>query len=181
LPTILWQIRFPKVLLAALVGASLPLRGLVFQGMLHNPLADPYVLGISGGAAMGAIIGIILGLASFPGVATLAFLGSMGTIGVVILLTPREMVGEKNALLLSGVMVNTLYTAMILFAVTITQDARLHTILYWLIGDLSVALPRQIFGLGLLLLPSQGELPVGVVTALIGAPLFIFLLHRSRP
>jgi iron complex transport system permease protein len=280
LPTILWQIRFPRVVLAALVGATLSLGGLVFQALLHNPLAEPYILGISGGAAVGAIIGILLGLAPFPGVASLAFLGSMGVMGVVIFLTPQETGGGKNALLLSGVMVNALCTALILFFVTITQDSRLHNILHWLMGDLSVALPQQIFGLGLLLLPcylivflmarplnllylgeeqasylglavptvtyillgvtslmlsatvcqsglvgfvglvvphllrlwlgpehrilvpacilgggaylvwcdllarvlpSQGELPVGVITALIGAPLFIFLLQRSRP
>ncbi len=279
LPAILWQIRFPRVMLAALVGATLSLGGLVFQALLHNPLAEPYILGISGGAAVGAIIGILLSLAPFPGVAALAFLGSMGVMLVVIFLTPRETGDNKNALLLSGVMVNALCTALILFFVTMTQDARLHNILYWLMGDLSVALPGQIFFLGFLLLPcfilifllarplnllylgeeqagylglnvagvtyvllgvtsfmlsaavcqsglvgfvglvvphllrlwlgpehrilvpacilgggaylvwcdllarvlpSQGELPVGVVTAILGAPLFIVLLQRSR-
>ncbi len=279
LPTILWQIRFPRVLLAALVGATLSLGGLVFQALLHNPLAEPYILGISGGAAVGAIIGILLGLGPFPGVAALAFLGSMGVMVVVIFLTPRETGDNKNALLLSGVMVNALCTAVILFCVTMTQDARLHNILYWLMGDLSVALPGQIFLLAVLVLPcfvalfllarplnllylgeeqagylglnvsgvtylllgitsfmlsvavcqsglvgfvglvvphllrlglgpehrllvpacilgggaylvwcdllarvlpSQGELPVGVITALLGAPLFIILLQRSR-
>jgi iron complex transport system permease protein len=279
LPAILWQIRFPRVMLAAMVGGTLSLGGLVFQALLHNPLAEPYILGISGGAAVGAIIGILLGLAPFPGVAMLAFLGSMGVMLVVIFLTPRETGDKQNALLLSGVMVNALCTALILFFVTMTQDARLHNILYWLMGDLSVALPQQIFLLGLLLLPgvvilyllarplnllylgeeqagylglnvagvtyvllgvtsfmlsaavcqsglvgfvglvvphllrlmlgpehrilvpacllgggaylvfcdllarvlpSQGELPVGVITALMGAPLFIILLQRSR-
>ncbi len=279
LGAILWQIRFPRVMLAALVGATLSLGGLVFQALLHNPLAEPYILGISGGAAVGAIIGILLGLGPFPGVASLAFLGSMGVMVVVIFLTPRETGDNKNALLLSGVMVNALCTALILFFVTMTHDARLHNILYWLMGDLSVALPGQILVLGLVLvpcfllifllarplnllylgeeqagylglnvvgvtylllgltsfmlsaavchtglvgfvglvvphllrlwlgpehrilvpagilgggaylvwcdllarvLPSQGELPVGVITALIGAPLFIVLLQRSR-
>ena len=90
LPTILWQIRFPRVVLAALVGGTLSLGGLVFQALLHNPLAEPYILGISGGAAVGAIIGILLGLAPFPGVAALAFGGSLGTMAVVIFLTPRK-------------------------------------------------------------------------------------------
>lgn len=279
LPTILWKIRFPRVLLAALVGATLSVGGLVFQALLHNPLAEPYILGISGGAAVGAILGILLNLAPFPGIAFLAFLGSLATVVLVVILTPRETGREKNALLLAGVMVNALCTAVILFLVTITQDARLHNILYWLMGDLAMALPAQIYGLALLLLPgyliifalarplnllylgeeqaaflglpvqattyfllgltslllsavvcqsglvgfvglvvphllrlwlgadhrilvpacllgggaylvwcdllaravpAQGEMPVGVVTALVGAPLFIFLLQRSR-
>ncbi|MBW2513006.1 MAG: iron chelate uptake ABC transporter family permease subunit, partial [Deltaproteobacteria bacterium] len=62
LPTIIWKLRLPRVLLAALVGAALSLGGLVFQALLRNPLAEPYILGISGGSAIGAIIGILLGL-----------------------------------------------------------------------------------------------------------------------
>ena len=75
LDTIIWQIRFPRVLLAALVGATLSLGGLVFQALLRNPLAEPYILGISGGSAVGAIAGILLGFSRFPGVALTAFAG----------------------------------------------------------------------------------------------------------
>ena len=77
--TIVWRIRLPRVLMAALVGATLSLGGLVFQALLRNVLAEPYILGISGGAAVGAIIGILLGLARFPGVFLTAFGGSMAT------------------------------------------------------------------------------------------------------
>jgi len=59
---IIWEIRFPRVILAALVGATLSLGGLVFQVLLRNPLAEPYILGISGGSAVGAIIGILMGI-----------------------------------------------------------------------------------------------------------------------
>ena len=58
--TIIWKLRLPRVLLAALVGAALSLGGLVFQALLRNPLAEPYILGISGGSAIGAIVGILL-------------------------------------------------------------------------------------------------------------------------
>ena len=68
LQAIIWHIRFPRVLLAALVGAAMSAGGLVFQALLRNPLAEPYILGISGGSAIGAIIGIILGFSRFPGV-----------------------------------------------------------------------------------------------------------------
>ncbi len=67
LHTIIWRIRLPRVLLAALVGATLSLGGLVFQALLRNPLAEPYILGISGGSAIGAIIGILAGFSRFPG------------------------------------------------------------------------------------------------------------------
>ena len=80
LHTIIWKIRFPRVLMAILVGATLSLGGLVFQALLRNPLAEPYILGISGGSAIGAIIGIILGLSRFPGVCLFAFAGSLTTL-----------------------------------------------------------------------------------------------------
>lgn len=64
---IIWRIRFPRVLMAMMAGAVLSTGGLVFQALLRNPLAEPYILGISGGSAIGAIIGIILGFSRFPG------------------------------------------------------------------------------------------------------------------
>ena len=84
LSTIIWRIRFPRVLLAALVGATLSLGGLVFQALLRNPLAEPYILGISGGSAIGAILGILMGLSPFPGVSMMAFAGSMATLGLIL-------------------------------------------------------------------------------------------------
>ena len=71
--TIVWQLRLPRVLLAAAVGATLALGGLVFQALLRNPLAEPYILGISGGSAIGAILAMLLGLSYFPGVAVFSF------------------------------------------------------------------------------------------------------------
>jgi iron complex transport system permease protein len=68
LNTIIWQVRFPRVLMAALVGATLSLGGLVFQALLRNPLAEPYILGVSGGSAIGSIIWILVCFYRFPGV-----------------------------------------------------------------------------------------------------------------
>ena len=65
LQTIIWKIRFPRVILAAMVGASLALGGLVFQALLRNSLAEPYILGVSGGSAIGAIIAMLLGFSAF--------------------------------------------------------------------------------------------------------------------
>jgi iron complex transport system permease protein len=153
LTTIIWQIRGPRVLLAGLVGATLSLGGLVFQALLRNPLADPYILGISGGSAVGAILGLLAGLAPFPGVALLAFLGSLSTLLLVLLITAGASGTRKGSLLLAGVMVNAFCSAIIIFLVSITQDARLHSMLYWLMGDLSMSAPGQASALIYLLLP----------------------------
>lgn len=276
---IIRRIRLPRVIMAALVGGTLSLGGLVFQAILRNPLAEPYILGISGGSAIGAIIGILMGLAPFPGIGLFAFVGSMLTLGLILLISYGENVVKKDSLLLAGVMVNAFCTAVIMFLISMTHDSRLHNILFWLMGDLSLAgidqagllaamlLPcfialfclsnrmnllmlgselAQTLGVnikavtiallvitsfmvsatvsqcGLLgfvglvmphllrlilgpdhrvlvpacilggaaymvicdvlarVLPDQGEMPVGVITAMIGAPLFIYLLQRSK-
>jgi iron complex transport system permease protein len=279
LTTIIWRIRLPRVILAFLVGATLSLGGLVFQALLRNPLAEPYILGISGGSAIGAIIGIILGLSYFPGVGMMSFAGSIATLLLLLVMSSGNTVLKKNSLLLSGVMVNAFCAAVIMFLVSLTSDSRLHNIIFWLMGDLSMAniqqvgvlaialtpcfllifwlsntmnlllmgkeiaqtlginikivtlillvttsfmvsatvsfcgligfvglvmphllrlsfgpdhrilVPACILGGGAYLvfcdlmakiLPRQGEMPAGVITAIIGAPLFIYLLKRSR-
>jgi iron complex transport system permease protein len=151
--TIVWRIRFPRVLLAALVGATLSLGGLVFQALLRNPLAEPYILGISGGSAIGAIIGILMGLSRFPGVGLTAFLGSAATLVLLLVMSSGQTILKKDTLLLSGVMVNAFCAAIIMFLVSITQDARLHNIIFWLMGDLSLTDMQQVAILALTLLP----------------------------
>lgn len=277
--SIIWHIRFPRVVLAALVGATLSLGGLVFQALLRNPLAEPYILGISGGSAVGAITGILMGISRFPGVSLTSFAGSIATLLLIIVISSGPTILKKDSLLLSGVMVNAFCSAVIMFLLSIAQDSRLHNILFWLMGDLSLSeikgvmilaatllpcfvlifllsnsmnlllmgkdvarttgvnikavsitllvitslmvsatvshcgligfvglvmphLLRLIFGpdhrvlvpacilgggaymvfcdLLARVLPAQGEMPSGVITAMIGAPLFIFLLKRSR-
>ncbi len=153
---IIWRIRFPRVLLAALVGSSLSLGGLVFQALLRNPLAEPYILGISGGAAVGAIIGILLGFARFPGVCLCAFAGSMTTLALVLVMATGADRLQKDALLLSGVMLNAFCSAGIMFLVSLTQDARLHNILFWLMGDLSLASLGEAGLLAAMVLPCFG-------------------------
>jgi iron complex transport system permease protein len=151
--TIIWQIRLPRVLLAVLVGATLALGGLVFQALLKNPLAEPYILGISGGSAIGAIAGILLGLSRFPGVSLTAFSGSLATLGLILMMSSGQAILKKESLLLSGVMVNAFCSAVILFLISLAQDARLHNILFWLMGDLSMATIGQVAVLAAMLLP----------------------------
>ncbi len=150
---IIWKIRFPRVILAALVGATLSLGGLVFQALLRNPLAEPYILGISGGSAIGAIIGILLGLARFPGVGILAFIGGMATLFLVLGIAAGRTVAKKESLLLAGVMVNAFCSAVIMFLISLSRDARLHNIMFWLMGDLSSASAAEVMALGFMVLP----------------------------
>ena len=151
--TIIWQIRFPRVLLAALVGAALSLGGLVFQALLRNPLAEPYILGISGGSAIGAIIGILMGFSRFPGVSLMAFTGSIATLLLILAMSSGQTILKKDALLLSGVMVNAFCGAVIMFLVSMTQDSRLHNIIFWLMGDLSMVDMKHVGILAATLLP----------------------------
>jgi iron complex transport system permease protein len=153
LDTIIWKIRFPRVLLATLVGGTLSLGGLVFQALLKNPLAEPYILGISGGSAIGAIIGILMGLVRFPGVSLTAFSGSIGTLLLILVMSSGQTILKKDALLLSGVMVNAFCGAVIMFLVSLTQDARLHNIIFWLMGDLSMVDMPQVGILAAMLVP----------------------------
>jgi iron complex transport system permease protein len=150
---IVWRLRFPRVLLAALLGATLSLGGMVFQAMLRNPLAEPYILGISGGSAIGAIAGIILGLARFPGVWLTAFAGSLGVLAMLYLMASGRSMLRGNALLLSGVMINAFCSAVIMFLISMAQDDRLHNIIFWLMGDLSAATIPNVFTLALTVVP----------------------------
>ena len=131
LDTIVWKIRFPRVLLATLVGATLSLGGLVFQALLRNPL----------------------GLARFPGVSITAFAGSIGTLLLILVMSSGKTILKKDSLLLSGVMVNAFCSAVIMFLVSITHDSRLHNIIFWLMGDLSMGEMRHIGILSAMLLP----------------------------
>ncbi len=143
---ILFSVRLPRILFAGIVGAALSLGGVVFQALLRNPLADPYVLGISGGSALGAIIGIVLGASSFYlGVPALAFGGALVTVLLVFIVAggARGMLLD-NSLLLAGVVVNSFFSAAILFALSVVNSMELHSISFWLMGDLSRAAPDEI-------------------------------------
>ena len=153
LSTIIWRIRMPRVIMAALVGATLSLGGLVFQALLRNPLAEPYILGISGGSAIGAIVGILMGLSRFPGISLTAFTGSILTLVLILGISSGQSILKKNSILLSGVMVNAFCSAVIMFLVSLTRDAKLHNIIFWLMGDLSLGTLQQTGLLAGLLLP----------------------------
>lgn len=137
---ILFSIRLPRIILAGLVGASLSVAGVVFQAILRNPLADPYILGVSGGAALGGITGIILGsvLGSW-GIPALSFLGAVLTIFLVFGVAGKSGQPGSNTLLLAGVIVNAFFSAVIMFLVSTVSGSSLQSIMFWMMGDLSMA------------------------------------------
>lgn len=143
---IIFSVRLPRIIFAGIIGASLSLSGVVFQALLRNPLADPYILGISGGAALGAIIGILIGAGSFYlGVPMLAFLGALFTVFLVFIVSGGSRGALlDNSLLLSGVVVNAFFSAAILFFLSIANSMELHSITFWLMGDLSRASIKEI-------------------------------------
>ncbi|OGP88183.1 MAG: hypothetical protein A2156_03750 [Deltaproteobacteria bacterium RBG_16_48_10] len=137
---IILSIRFPRVLLAGLVGAGLSVSGTVFQALLRNPLADPYILGVSSGAAVGAIIAMLTGLGAFSlGIPLASSLGALLTILTVFYFGKQEGKIHPNTLLLTGVIISSFLSALIMFFISISQREELRTIIFWLMGDFSLS------------------------------------------
>lgn len=134
---IIFDIRLPRILFAIAVGGGLSISGAVFQAMLMNPLAEPYILGISSGGTFGAVLSFLLGL-SFIGTQVFAFGGSILVMLLVFVLGKKFGELEPNRLLLSGVMIGAFFSAGILLMMTLLNDS-LRTAVFWLIGNLSLA------------------------------------------
>lgn len=134
------KIRLPRVLLATLVGAALGASGGAFQAVLRNPLADPYILGVSGGAALGAVAAIAAGVLSPLILPLAAFGGALGALALVYWVA-RAHQGSPHTLILSGVMVGSLTSALLLFLLWLTPSDPLRTAIFWLAGNLSLADP----------------------------------------
>ena len=133
---IFWQIRMPRVLLACLVGAELAVAGVILQDLFLNPLTDPYVTGVSSGAALGATIGIVLHWAQLPWMTVLALIGGFATLGIVWMAARRRGRIDIFVLLLAGVTISYLASA-IVTVLMIQANQDMHAIIYWLMGSFS--------------------------------------------
>lgn len=160
---ILWQVRLPRVLLGLLVGMSLGSAGTTFQALLRNPLADPYILGVSGGAALGSVLGVILHM-PFLVTAALAFGSSMATMVLITWAVGRN--GARNTphtLLLTGVIFNAFAFALIMLVHAVVSMHDAHAILFLLIGSLetvqlqTVAWVAAVVIPGIIWLTRQGQ------------------------
>lgn len=134
---IIFDIRLPRVLFAVAVGGGLSISGAVFQAILLNPLAEPYILGISSGGTFGAVLSFLLGV-SFLGTQIFSFAGALLVIIIVFVLGKRFGELEPKVLLLTGVMVGAFFSAAILLMMSLLNDS-LRTAVFWLIGNLSLA------------------------------------------
>lgn len=166
---ILFEVRLPRVLLAAVLGGALTVAGIVFQALLRNPLADPYVLGVSGGASVGAVVALLLGLgggnawAGGLGVPALAFAGALGSL--LLLARLGAVNGKLNVytVLLTGAVFNALSAALIFFLQSIASFEELHAIVFRLMGQV----------------PATGYPTVGLLALACGAGV-LALVWRAR-
>ncbi len=153
---ILWSVRLPRVLLAALVGGGLAVVGAVLQAVFRNPLADAGLLGVGSGAALGAVLAVHLGLSAgvFLALPLSAFAGAMAAILVVYALAHASGRASLHALLLTGLAVSTLCSAGTSVLLVATEEFRVKTVLFWLAGGLEgrswthVQLAAPLIGLG---------------------------------
>ena len=137
---ILWDLRLPRVALGLAVGAGLALSGGAMQATLRNPLAEPYLLGVSGGAAVGAVLASVAGLLAPTVVPLAAFLGALGAVALVLAVA-RAAGGasDPRILVMAGVIVGAFCTAAIMVALATAPEGTVRGALWWMMGSLSDA------------------------------------------
>lgn len=138
---IVWEVRLPRVILGAMVGASLSLVGAALQSVTRNPLADPHLLGISSGAALGAIIvllhtGMFLGLVTVP---IFAFAGALLTTAIVVGVANFANATNASRLVLTGVAVSFVITSLGSLGIFLGDPRAAHTVIFWMLGGLGLA------------------------------------------
>ena len=161
---ILFQIRLPRILLAAAVGGSLATAGAAYQALLRNPLAEPYLLGISNGAAVGTMIALIFFGTNEWTRPVLAFTGALLATFAVYRLASGRAGATPERLILAGVIVTTFLSSVIVFVTTLMDATRIRSFTFWLLGDLSGT--------------SKALLPIAI-TITVGGALALTLHARS--
>ena len=155
--TIVLDLRLPRVALALVAGGGLALAGAVFQALLRNPLAEPYVLGVAGGAAVGAVAAVVFGLSTIPGLVELAaLLGALGAMALVLRIALR--VGralDTRVLLLAGVVAGAFFNALILLLLMFADVESFRSAIFWMMGSLAGASWSRTGVLALFVLPSM--------------------------
>jgi iron complex transport system permease protein len=159
--SIVQQLRLPRSVLAALVGGALAASGATFQALLRNPLAEPYILGVSGGAAVGAVGAIVLGLASsLPWAVPAAALGG-ALLAMFLVLRIAASVGkplDTRVLLLAGVVTASFFNAVILLVLTLTDAESFRSAIFWMMGSFAGANWRTVGVFALYFLPALAVL-----------------------
>jgi len=162
---VIFSLRLPRALLGGIVGGALSCSGVAFQALLRNPLADPYILGVSGGAAVGALaVSLLLAGGSFLPLPVCAFAGAATAASGVFFLARRRGGVSRERLILMGVVVGAFLNALILLMVSLSPPGRIPGAIYWLMGDLGLGTPTRVailapyvaVGLAALFLLSRG-------------------------
>jgi iron complex transport system permease protein len=141
LDSVIVELRVARFLMAIVAGAGLSVSGVIFQALFRNPLAEPYVLGVSSGAGLGAAVAILVNLAALSmwTIPAVAFAGALGTIFLVYgLARDRSGAAPVHTLLLSGVMVNAVFGSLLMFLVSLSTSDKLHNVIWWLLGSLQI-------------------------------------------
>ncbi len=161
--TILYDIRLPRIFLAGIVGAALAMAGASYQSLLRNPLAEPYLLGVSNGAALGTMIALVLfGNLEFAR-PILAFFGAMCSTFFVYQMAKSKAGMNTERLVLAGVIVTTFLSSLIVLITSLLDATKLRSFTFWLLGDLTAATKNSLFFavpvvvLGLIILLSQAR------------------------
>ena len=142
--TVLFNVRLPRVLMAALIGAGLSAAGAAYQGIFKNPMVSPDVLGASSGAGFGAALGLFLSF-SYQGVSFLAFVLGLSAVGAVCLISSRVKYNQTLGLVLAGMMISSLFTAAVSFLKLVADpNNTLPVITYWLMGSLASIRPKDL-------------------------------------
>ena len=140
LDALIWESRFPRVLLAAAVGAALAVSGAVLQAVTRNPLADPYLLGVSSGASTGAVAVLLRGIGGGISLSTGAFAGGLVAFGLLLALLGGGRVASPTRVVLTGVLVSQFFAAVTSLILMVSGDANsTRGFTYWLLGTLAGA------------------------------------------
>ena len=160
--TILWVVRVPRVLLAAMVGGGLAVVGAVLQAVFRNPIADSGLLGVSSGAALGAVLAVKLGLATtiFFALPLAAFAGAMAAVALVYALAHSLGRATLHGLLLTGLTISALASAVTSMLLVATEEYRVKVVLFWLAGGLDGRSWPHVQAAVLLILPAAALLAV---------------------
>ncbi|MDQ2746404.1 MAG: iron ABC transporter permease [Acidobacteriota bacterium] len=161
--TILFDIRLPRILLGAAVGASLALAGAALQSLLRNPLAEPYLLGVSNGAALGTMLAFVF-LTNFEWARPLFAIAGAGLATLTVYQMAKSRTGMNvERLVLAGVIVTTFLSSILVLLTTLLDAAKLRSFTFWLLGDLSQATKNGFYAtlaaaiLGAIILTSQAK------------------------
>lgn len=146
---IIKSIRLPRILAGVIIGAGLAASGCVFQGILRNPLAEPFTLGVSGGAALGASVAFLLKLSSVSVflIPVCSFCGAFISVAAVYILSGRKRF-DSNALILSGVVISYIFSSAVMLVYSLFSASQIQAAFVWLMGDFSMIDERLLFAAG---------------------------------